>query len=134
MCKNSSASNDGLAHPHSPAGRVVNFRRYGSAAALDEAFGGRWIYVGRANPYAGLPQSPLANPYKVSDHGGRRGATLPLYRRWLWGRIQAGDAAVIAALRAIDEHSVMVCWCAPGPCHAELVLAAAAWLRGQNIP
>lgn len=113
-------------------GRVVNFKRYGSVAALNEAFGGRWLYVGRANRYAGLSASPLANPFKVRDFGGRSGATLPHYRRWLWERIRQGDPAVIEALRAIDETTVLVCWCAPGPCHAELVLAAATWLREQS--
>lgn len=114
------------------SGHVVNFRHYGSVPALNEAFGGRWLYVGRANQYAGLLASPLANPFKVRDFGGRSGATLPHYRRWLWGRIRRGDPAVIEALRAIDETAVLVCWCAPGPCHAELVLAAAAWLREQS--
>jgi len=111
---------------------VANFKHYGSKAALDRAFGDCWLYIGRANGHAQLEASPLANPFKVSEYG--RGGTLGHYRRWLWGRIQAGDTAVIEALRAIDETTVLVCWCVPGPCHAEVVLAAAAWLHGQDIP
>jgi hypothetical protein len=113
---------------------VINFKQYGSKDALDKTFGDRWTYIGRANRYAGLPRSPLANPFKVNDFGGRRGATLSHYRRWLWGRIRAGDAAVIEALRAIDDSTVLVCWCAPGPCHGEVIQAAAAWLQGQIEP
>jgi hypothetical protein len=113
--------------------QVVNFKEYGSVDALNQAFGDRWLYIGRANHYAGLPESPLANPYKARDYG--RGGTLPPgstlghYRRWLWQQIQAGDPAVLAALRAIDEQTVLVCWCAPNPCHGDVIKAAIAWLR-----
>ncbi|MCP4423808.1 MAG: DUF4326 domain-containing protein [Chloroflexi bacterium] len=121
---------------------VINFKQYGSVQALRQAFGDRWLYIGRANNYAGLPASPLANPFKVKDFGGRGktlppGSTLGHYRRWLWERIQAGDTAtsagsvqtVLDALRAIDDSSILVCWCKPGPCHGDVVKAAAAWIR-----
>jgi hypothetical protein len=111
--------------------RVVNFKQYGSIEVLGETFGDRWTYIGRASRLAGLPRSPLANPFRVGDFGGRCGATLPFYRRWLWAQIQAGDPAVIEALRAIDDSSVLVCWCSPGPCHGEVVKAAAAWLKDR---
>jgi hypothetical protein len=109
--------------------QVVNFKSTGSAAALTQTFGTRWVYVGRANPHHHLPASPLANPYRRQTYGGQRGCTLPHYRRWLWQRIQAGDEAVIAALTAIDDPTVLVCWCKPGPCHGDVILAAAAWLK-----
>lgn len=113
---------------------VANFKAYGSVQALNQAFGDRWVYIGRANSYAGLPQSPLANPFKAREFGGRGqtlppGSTLGHYRRWLWGRIQAGDQAVLDALKAIDAQTVLVCWCVPDPCHGEVVKAAAAWVQ-----
>ena len=107
---------------------VINFKQYGSVAALNAAFDDSWLYIGRANRYAGLAQSPLANPFKAKDFGGR-GQTLPHYRRWLWARMQAGDEQVIHALRAIDETTTLVCWCKPDSCHGDVVKAAAAWLR-----
>lgn len=69
--------------------QIINFKQYGSVQALDHAFGEQWRYIGRANSHAGLPQSPLANPFKVkafdklsrADFGGR-GQTLPHYRQW----------------------------------------------------
>ena len=111
---------------------VVNFRQYGSVAALDRAFSNRWLYIGRTNPGAQLAASPLANPYRPCDFGGERGATLPHYRRWLWQQIQAGNQAVLQALGAVSEANVFVCYCAPGPCHGEVVRAAAAWLRERS--
>jgi hypothetical protein len=108
---------------------VVNFREYGAVAALDRAFGDRWLYIGRANPGARLAASPLANPYRPRDFGGERGATLPHYRRWLWQQIQGRNHDVLQALATVSEESVLVCYCAPGPCHGEVVRAAASWLR-----
>ena len=108
---------------------VVNFREYDSVAALDRAFGDRWLYIGRANRAAQLPTSPLANPYRPRDFGGRRGATLPHYRLWLWRQMQADNRGVLQALAAVTEESVLVCYCAPGPCHGDVVRAAAAWLQ-----
>ena len=118
---------------------IANFKSYGSVQALNQAFGDRWVYIGRANSYAGLPQSPLANPFKIKEFGGRGqtlppGSTLGHYRRWLWERIQAGDEVVLNALRAINASSVLICWCKPGPCHGDVVKAAAAWLRSQRVP
>lgn len=109
---------------------VANFKHYGSKAALDRAFGDRWLYIGRANGYAQLEASPLANPFKVRQYG--RGGTLGHYRRWLWEQIQTENQEVLAALRSITESSVLVCWCDPLPCHGDVVKAAAAWLRSQQ--
>ena len=111
--------------------RIVNFKDYRSTAALDQAFGSKWVYVGRHNSGAGLPSSPLANPFKVSSDLPRE-AAIEAYRHWLWQRIQAGDAEVLAVLRTIDDDSVLVCWCSPKPCHAEVIARAAVWLRKQK--
>jgi hypothetical protein len=62
---------------------------------------------------------------------GGRGQTLPHYRRWLWERIQVGDETILDALKAIDAQTVLVCWCVPGPCHGDVVKAAAAWVQAQ---
>ena len=107
---------------------IVNFKQYSSAAALTATFGDKWLYIGRAHPHYNLKISPLANPYRVRDFGNLPGVTLPHYRRHLWQRIQAGDAAVLSVLKAIDEDTVLVCWC-DGVCHGQGVRDAAAWLR-----
>lgn len=111
---------------------VANFKAYGCVQALNQAFGDRWVYIGRANSYAGLPQSPLANPFKAREFGGRS-QTLPYYKCWSWQHIQADDKAVLDALEAIDDQTVLVCWCVPGPCHGDVVKAAADWLRSQTV-
>ena len=110
---------------------VVSFRAFGSVAALNAAFGARWLYIGRTMGAFGLSGSPLANPFRL-DCGDERGATIARYRCWLWERMQAGDELVLSALRSIDDDSVLVCWCKPRPCHGDVVVAAATWLRTQG--
>lgn len=107
---------------------IVNFKQYGSAAALTTIFGDKWLYIGRANPHYGLKASPLANPFRRHDFGNQPGATLPAYRQHLWQRIQANDTAVLSTLKAIDADTVLVCWCDEA-CHGQVVRDAAAWLR-----
>ena len=54
---------------------IVNFRHYRSIGELNLAFADRWLSIGRQNRAAGLPQSPLANPFRARDYG--RGQTSP---------------------------------------------------------
>lgn len=81
------------------------------------------IYIGRG--------TPLGNPYTVKEHGV---AALDLYRRHLWAAIRREDAAILGALRAIEEASLLVCSCKPRPCHGDVVVAAWAWLRASATP
>lgn len=92
---------------------------------------GTCLYVGRP-AQGGLEGSPLANPFKAVP--GQPGATIPAYRKWLWGRIQAGDGAVLEALGKVHEVGAVACWCpehrgqGEDTCHGQQVLRAAAWL------
>lgn len=115
---------------------VVNFHHYKSAEALAAAFGANWMYVGRANRGYGLKASPLANPFVDSPRKRGRVVKDPVefYRQWLWGKIKNGDTAVLEALQQIDGNTALVCWCAPSPCHAEVIELAAAWLRNNEQP
>ena len=110
---------------------VANVRDYRSAEVLNREFP-KWLYVGRK---VGVwEQSPLANPFKLRQGAtaGDRKVVIEKYRRWLWNKIQVGDPAVLSGLREINRKTVLVCWCAPDPCHAEVVHRAAAWLREQR--
>jgi len=110
--------------------KVVNYNNYTSHKQLDENFGDRWIYVGRADSDSGFRQSPLGNPYTVEEHG--RGDAIELYRQWLWGRINEGDIKTLSALSQISDDSVLVCWCKPKACHGEVIVAAWQWLKDND--
>lgn len=90
-----------------------------------------FVYIGRAVSEYGLQASALGNPFTVEEYG-REGA-VEMYRRWLWEHIEAGDGDVLSALSALDEDSVLACWCMPEACHGDVVMAAWEWIR-ENRP
>jgi hypothetical protein len=84
----------------------------------------RAVYVGRG--------SALGNPFKVRPHGPyERGQTLGPYERHLRERIRAKDPAICDALNGIYREArraqqeggdvLLMCFCAPKPCHAGVV-------------
>jgi hypothetical protein len=91
---------------------------------VNKRSGEKGVYVGRP--------SALGNPYSIGQDGGRA-TVIQSYRRWLWRRLQAKDSRVLAALRELSEDSVLVCWCAPAACHAEVIARAWAWARATGL-
>ena len=90
------------------------------------------IYVGRGNdPHTGEP-GRLGNPF---SHRPTRVPGIVLvasldeairrHRHHLWDLIRSGELPVeeLAAMHG----KVFGCWCAPHPCHAETIAAAARW-------
>ena len=102
--------------------RIVNRRDH---PVLDNM-----VYVGR--PAQGLKGSPLANPYKIGPYGNRENV-IRLYRHWLAAKIAAKDRAVLNALSQLNEDSVLVCWCAPKACHAEVIERAWRYCKQEGI-
>lgn len=79
---------------------------------------------GDVGAYVGRPTA-LGNPFHVMDSG--RNKAIAQYREWLRGKVDAHDPVVCDALerlriRAVrDKKLMLVCWCAPMPCHANVV-------------
>lgn len=88
------------------------------------------VYCGWA--FAGWRCSPLHNPFLKDRRGQRRDGThaevITKYRAYLLERIEAGDRKILDALDSLTEDSVLGCWCAPLPCHCEVI--AEVW---QNL-
>ena len=90
--------------------------------------------------YVGRP-SVLGNPFSAKQHGGREQAIL-LYRRWLGLQWTSGNKKVkdelirLANKYEIDSHLELECWCAPKPCHANVIAEAieAIIKRGDHKP
>ena len=68
------------------------------------------------------------NPVRLTP-GIDRAKAIELYRRWLWREIKGGriDVAALASLHG----KALACWCAPAPCHGEVLARAAAWAAGR---
>lgn len=75
--------------------------------------------------YVGRP-SPLGNPFHIGKDGTRE-QVISMYRQWL--HVQLSDLLSPAAreFKRICETArkgldvVLVCWCSPLPCHAEII-------------
>lgn len=73
--------------------------------------------------YVGRP-SRWGNPF-VLRRESERAECLERYRSWLWEEIASGrlPLADLAALEGRD----LACYCAPSPCHGDVLAAAASW-------
>ncbi len=82
--------------------------------------GGNGEYVGRP--------SPLGNPFRL-EREEDRDAVISSYERWLRERILKRDGRVCDELNRLykklleDGGLELTCWCAPKPCHADVIRA-----------
>jgi hypothetical protein len=84
--------------------RVLNVRQVGKRPAADR------VYVGRPSKWG--------NPF-VIGRDGTRDEVMAKYRDWI-----LRQPALVAALHELrGKH--LVCWCAPGRCHAEVLIELA---------
>ena len=79
------------------------------------------VYIGRPGPWG--------NPFRLEGEAAR-GSTLATYRVWLWEQIRNGNITV-ADLAGLDGKT-LGCWCAPRPCHGDVLASAAAWAKAQS--
>jgi hypothetical protein len=93
-----------------PPGRVVHCKRQ----SYD-------LYIGRPSPWG--------NPFLLSSEE-QRDAVIAQYRDWLREKLATGqiDPQELLALRG----KTLGCWCAPRPCHGDVLLAEAERLYQEN--
>ena len=77
------------------------------------------VYVGRAAPRRGLRVSIFANPFRIGPDGSRD-EVLAKYRQYL-----RDNPLLVGRARRELKGKVLACWCAPEPCHAEILAAVA---------
>ena len=92
-----------------PAGLVVNVS---SGEPYD-------VYIGRANPRKGLNQSIWHNPFKEGRDGTREEVIERFERHVLEERPD-----LVERLPEL-KGKVLACWCAPEPCHGDVLLRLA---------
>ncbi len=86
----------------------------------------RRTYCGPKGHYIGRP-SVLGNPYSIGMHGDRD-EVIVRYRIWLQDRMELRDDKAVldrmdelADLVRCGQHVHLLCWCAPLPCHGDVV-------------
>lgn len=87
------------------------------------------VYIGRpsmwGNPFTFEGEPETSDRYNCAT----REEAIEKYRQWLWGCIGSG-ATKIPSLKLL-HGKVLVCWCAPLPCHGDVLAKAADWAAGQ---
>lgn len=94
------------------------------------------IYIGRGcDPRTGEP-GEWGNPYSHRPSRvpgvvvvGSVEEAIARYRLHLWSQARTGRLP-LAKLAAL-EGKTLGCWCAPAPCHGEVLAVAAAWASAQ---
>ena len=91
---------------------VVN-KRHGRGGALVT-----WQYIGRP--------SPLGNPFSIKMRERTREQAIAEYRDWLTERLTYDCSTRTEFNHLLDILKVhgeltLVCWCAPLPCHGDVV-------------
>ena len=99
---------------------VLNLRRIAGDTSAEALLERGIARVDRATKWG--------NPFCIGRHG-TRAEVIERYRRDLWRRIRAGEVD-LDELAALDGRD-LACWCAPLPCHAEVLARAAAWAAEQ---
>jgi hypothetical protein len=87
------------------------------------------VYIGRPS-VLGNPFTHIKDRHTLAEHVcGTREESIERYRRWLLEQIRSGDADVLDALHALNDDSILVCWCKPEACHGDVIVRAVEWLR-----
>lgn len=92
-------------------------------------------YVGRSNPSIKKPSSALSNPFKW-DKSTPKGSTLPKYREWFmkWKWHPAVEEELEMLLEELIKGDLYLsCWCAPHPCHADVIKDHLMWRYKQYL-
>lgn len=100
-------------------GRVVNLRdvrrnpqRYGEVIRIDLS-------------------TDWGNQYRIGVHG-NRAEVIELYRRELQRAIDLDPELMAEQLLPLAGRD-LACWCAPEPCHGDVILAAVDWARNREV-
>lgn len=95
------------------------------------------VYVGR--PRRGDPPSPLANPFSTEPNPGNSVIVVPdpirAYRHWLHEQVRDQTSPQFLELVRLSllPDGMLLCWCHPRPCHAQVISRAIDWLRTQPL-
>lgn len=108
--------------------QVVNKRSYKHEVTKEQYLAAH--YVGRP--------SPLGNPWKLPK-GEDPGATIAKYKDWLNLQWRTQNPKVVHALKTLaiiyrDKGELtLMCWCAPNPCHADVIAEAVQAIVDKDL-
>ena len=71
------------------------------------------------------------NPYVIGKHGNRE-QVIEQYRQRLWVQLQDQEFRT-EFWETFGPADELLCWCAPLPCHGDVIAKAVEWLRVQHL-
>lgn len=76
--------------------------------------------------------TPLGNPFKFGNEQERE-MRIEQYRQWLWRQMQSDTPARRELQRLYNlwlknGRLVLICCCAPKPCHGDIIKRALIWM------
>ena len=88
------------------------------------------VYIGRGSMWGNPFTSIQRGTTKAITVVATREESIEQYRQWLKNQIRSGciSKQELAELYGKD----LVCFCAPKPCHGDILIKAAAWAAGAN--
>ncbi|MDP9765256.1 DUF4326 domain-containing protein [Deinococcus enclensis] len=116
--------------------RLLGTVEIGNVRTLAKERGKTYVYVGRGRAPDGLEHAHLGNPFVVGA-GYAQGEAAAAYLPWLRTEYLRGadvrhTLEDLARRVRAGEHLVLVCWCAPRPCHAEHLRSAVMGLAARD--
>jgi hypothetical protein len=78
------------------------------------------VYIGRYNARYGLHASSFANPFPITASQDRD-AVLEKYETYIRDRLER-ELSLKLQLVHIADADRLVCWCAPLPCHGDVLI------------
>lgn len=103
--------------------QVLNFHKIGQVIPENAE------YIGRKSYKFNLPQSIFANPFPLKE-GEPRGTTIEKYKKWLWEQLLEEKITKKDILSL--EGKDLVCYCAPQPCHGNVLKAAFEYIKNNE--
>ena len=86
--------------------------------------------------YIGRP-STFGNPFCIGRDGNRT-EVIEKYRQYLWRKFKEGNSPIWAGIEKMaeahlaGEDVVLKCFCAPKPCHGDILKRAIEWLAKEG--
>lgn len=72
------------------------------------------VYIGRENPYLGIPASIFANPYKIRDFD--RKTVLEMYEKYI-----RNSPELLKRIYHLKAKN-LGCYCYPDACHGDILI------------
>lgn len=86
------------------------------------------VYIGRGSIWGNpISHKPDTKAYLIV---GTVAEAIQEYRKWLWFQIKTGEVT-IEMLKALDGKR-LACYCAPNPCHGNVIKRAVQWAKEQE--